>query len=54
MGFSRGVARDIARNGVDNTDKWKNVWMPMEEKYRNEQVPGKFADYIIDGTRSFR
>jgi uridine kinase len=54
VGFERGVARDIARDGVDNTDKWKNVWMPMEEKYRNEQEPGKFADYIIDGIKLFQ
>ena len=54
MGFSRGVARDIARDGVDNTVKWKKVWMPLEERYRIEQNPAKFADYIIYGTRSLR
>jgi uridine kinase len=52
-GFKRGVARDIKRDGIDNTDWWMNVWMPTEEKYRNEQKPNKVADFIIDGTKSF-
>ncbi len=50
LGLKRGTARDIERDGVDNTNKWKNIWMPLEEKYKNEQEPGKIADYIIDGT----
>jgi uridine kinase len=53
LGLKRGVTRDILRDGVDNTDKWKNIWMPLEEKYKNEQEPNKSADYIIDGTKLF-
>ena len=51
LGLKRGVTRDIMRDGVDNTDKWKNIWMPLEEKYKNEQEPNKSADYVIDGTK---
>jgi len=42
--------RDIVRDGVDNSDIWKNMWMPLEEKYKNEQEPEKYADIIINGT----
>lgn len=49
LGFERGIARDIARDGVDNSDRWKNIWMPLEEKYENEQAPEKAADYIVKG-----
>lgn len=52
MGLKRGIARDIKRDGVDNTDKWTNIWMPLEERYKNEQEPNKSADYVIDGENS--
>lgn len=32
LGFKRGVARDIGRDGVDNSKQWKEVWMPEEKK----------------------
>jgi uridine kinase len=51
LGFRRGIARDIARDGVDNSEKWKNIWMPLEEKYQNEQSPKLSADFIIDGKK---
>lgn len=51
LGLKRGITRDIKRDGVDNTDKWKNIWMPLEKKYKTEQEPNKSADYIIDGTK---
>ena len=51
LGFKRGVNRDIKRDGIDNSDKWKNIWMPLEEQYRNQQHPEKYADYSIDGTK---
>jgi uridine kinase len=49
LGFKRGIARDVKRDGMDNTKKWKNIWMPLEERYINEQEPDKIADYIIEG-----
>jgi uridine kinase len=49
-GFKRGVARDKARDSVDNTDKWLNVWMPQEKEYVESQRPQLRADYILDGT----
>jgi uridine kinase len=49
LGFQRGIARDIQRDAVDNSDKWKNVWMPLEAKYKTEQTPDRFADTILDG-----
>jgi uridine kinase len=51
LGFERGISRDITRDGVDNSDQWKNIWMPLEEKYRTEQAPEKAADYIVDGAK---
>jgi uridine kinase len=50
LGLARGIQRDISKDGVDNTDTWKNIWMPMEAKYKTEQEPDKSADYIIQGT----
>jgi uridine kinase len=49
LGFRRGIARDIAGEGRDISNKWKNVWMPLEEKYRMQQEPDKSAEYIING-----
>jgi len=49
LGFERGVKRDINGDGVDNSDKWKKVWMPLEKKYINEQNPKSKADYVING-----
>lgn len=49
VGFKRGVAWDLARDGVDNSEQWRTFWMPLEEKYRNEQRPDRFADYRWDG-----
>ncbi len=49
VGFSRGVARDLARDGVDNSEQWRTFWMPLEEKYRNEQEPYRCADHRMDG-----
>ncbi len=49
LGFERGVKRDINGDGVDNSEKWKKVWMPLEEKYIIEQNPRSKADYVING-----
>jgi uridine kinase len=49
LGLERGIKRDITRDGVDNTDTWKNIWLPLEAKYKTEQEPDKSADYIIEG-----
>jgi uridine kinase len=49
LGFRRGVARDIAGDGVDNSEKWQKIWMPLEKKYVMEQNPKEKADYILDG-----
>ena len=54
LGLKRGVARDILRDGVDNTEQWKNIWMPLEAKYKAEQEPEKTADYIIKGAEILR
>jgi uridine kinase len=47
IGFARGVARDLARDGVDNSDKWINIWMPKEKAYHQSQNPQQYADYIV-------
>lgn len=49
LGFERGVKRDIYGDGVDHSEKWKKVWMPLEKKYISEQNPKSKADYVING-----
>jgi uridine kinase len=53
LGFRRGIARDINQDGVDNSDKWKKEWMPLEVKYEKEQNPKRYADIVVDGLRLF-
>ena len=48
-GFKRGMERDKARDGVDHTDKWLDIWMPQEKAYVESQNPQLRADYILDG-----
>lgn len=48
IGFKRGVAREIKLTGRDVTKNWLR-FMPLEEKYIQEQSPQTKADYIIDG-----
>ena len=52
MGFARGIERDKIRDGVDNTDKWQNIWMPQEKEYVQSQQPQLRADYILVTTDS--
>jgi uridine kinase len=47
LGFNRGVERDKIRDGEDNTDKWRNIWMPQEKEYIESQQPQLRADYIL-------
>lgn len=49
VGAKRGIERDMLRDGVDNSDKWLNIWMLEEKKYVESQNPKASADYIIDG-----
>ena len=47
VGFKRGVRRDKIRDGVDNTDKWVNIWMPEEKEYIEQQDPKQHADFVL-------
>ncbi len=47
IGFHRGVERDKVRDGVDNTDKWRDIWMPQEKEYVESQKPQLRADYTL-------
>ncbi len=47
LGFYRGIERDKIRDGVDNTDKWRTIWMPQEKEYVESQQPQLRADYIL-------
>jgi uridine kinase len=49
LGFKRGIERDKKRDGIDNSEKWKTIWMPQEKRYIAEENPEECADYIIDG-----
>jgi len=51
LGFKRGIERDKKRDGIDNSEKWKKIWMPQEERYIAEENPEECADYIIDGIK---
>ncbi len=50
IGFQRGIDRDKKRDGVDNSEKWKTIWMPNEKEYVDMQNPQQCADYIYEGT----
>lgn len=51
LGFIRGIKRDLMGDGVDHSDKWKNIWMPQEAKYISEQNPRNSADFVIYGNK---
>ena len=51
LSCERGVARDMRRDGVDNSKQWKEVWMPEEKRAIEEHQPHAKADYIFDGTQ---
>lgn len=48
VGFKRGIKRDKTEDGVDNTDKWLNIWMPEEIEYMKTERPDLYADYILN------
>ena len=48
VGFKRGIDRDKMRDGVDNSDKWKTIWMPDEKEYVDAENPKQYADYILE------
>ncbi len=50
IGFKRGIERDKIRDGVDNSDKWLNIWMPKEKEYVESKNPQQYADYILNST----
>jgi uridine kinase len=47
IGFKRGIERDKICDGVDNTEKWLNIWMPKEVEYFQREKPFSYADYIL-------
>ena len=49
LGFKRGVKRDINGDGVDNSEKWRTIWMQLEEKYIIQQNPKSKANFVING-----
>lgn len=50
IGFQRGLQRDLNVYKVNTKDDWLNKWMPIEQKYVDEQRPQKKADFVLDGT----
>ena len=48
VGFKRGVDRDKNRDRVDNSEKWKTIWMPNEKEYVDTENPQQYADYIFE------
>lgn len=50
VGFKRGLARDISMNGINNTEKWLNYWLPKEEEHIRVEHPQNSADFIINAT----
>ncbi|OGK29522.1 hypothetical protein A3B02_02245 [Candidatus Roizmanbacteria bacterium RIFCSPLOWO2_01_FULL_42_14] len=49
IGFERGLKRDIALNGIDNSDRWRDYWLPKEEEYIASENPHAKADVVVDG-----
>lgn len=47
VGFKRGSKRDKLKDGIDNTDKWLNIWMPEEMKYIETEKPLSYANYVL-------
>ncbi len=47
VGFERGLKRDVALNGIDNSDKWEKYWLPKERTYFLEDNPVGCADYVV-------
>lgn len=50
VGFARGLKRDMNLNGIDNSEKWINYWLPKEREYIENERPEKKADYVVDST----
>lgn len=50
VGLERGLKRDLALNGIDNSERWLNYWLPKEDEYIKNQNPSEVADIIVDGT----
>jgi uridine kinase len=48
VGYQRGLERDIALNNIDNSKKWEQYWLPLEQKYIDSQKPHKLADITLD------
>ena len=46
-GFRRGIERDMARDHIDNSEIWREVWMPQEKEYVELEKPQLRADYIL-------
>ena len=47
IGFKRGIGRDKIRDGIDNSEKWKTLWMPEEKEYVDLEKPQEKADFIL-------
>lgn len=44
------LLRGIKRDGPAMMEKWKNEWMPMEDRYVTTLKPYSLADIVIDGS----
>ena len=49
VGFKRGLQRDIDLNGVDNSEKWLNYWLPKEDAYIASENPRLKAELVVNG-----
>lgn len=50
LGFKRGLERDIALNGFDNSEQWESYWLPLEQQYIQDQKPADVADIVLNST----
>lgn len=41
--------RVLARDGPSRIDRWRNEWVPMEQRYVDEQRPWRHADVVVAG-----
>lgn len=44
---SRGIQRDLILDNTDKNEIWKNVWLPEEKKYFNENKLNTKVDLVL-------
>jgi len=46
------LRRGIERDGEAARDFWEKEWLPLEDEYLQIEQPWRYADYVLDGTKT--